>query len=65
MEIYLIVIDYQGDEQRFWSGRRWVTDASDAWCYDKFGAARAMWRKLPATVRIVENYGLTTERIVL
>lgn len=27
---YIVVSAYQTDHQRFWSGRRWVTDPSDA-----------------------------------
>lgn len=67
---YVIAFDYQGDGQRFWSGRRPVTDASDAEIYTTFGKANAAIRGATAYLKgvvaeVIEDYGLTSERSVL
>jgi hypothetical protein len=67
---YVVVIDYQTDRQRFWNGRRPVVEYPDAEEYKTFGKARAAYRAAARflqdkTVDLVENYGLTSERVAL
>jgi hypothetical protein len=67
---YVVVINYQRDNQRFWNGRRPVTEYPDAEEYVSFGKARAAIGKARVflkdrAVDLVENYGLDTERVAL
>lgn len=67
---YVIVFDYQGAHQRFWSGKRPVTEYPDAEVYRTFGKARSACRKASAylkdqAAKVVENYGLVSERVAM
>lgn len=67
---YAIVFAYGTTAQRWWSGRRWVGDPSDAEEYETDRVARSAFRQLVARANlkhgeavVVEAYGLVTEAV--
>lgn len=68
--IYVVVFDFQGERQRFWSGKRPVTEYPDAAEFRSFGKGKAALGSAAAyfkgqTASLVENYGDRDERVVL
>lgn len=73
---YVIVLGYQTDAQKFWSGSKWVAEYPEARVFDRglaFTAARdeserarAFKRLNPSDldVDVIEDYGLDTEKVV-
>lgn len=65
----LIALAYGTENQKFWNGRRWVSDASDAETYTGSKARKAY--ELVAgkagheQIVLIENYGLETERVAM
>ena len=68
--IYVVVIDYQTSNQRFWNGKRPVCEYPDAEEYATFSKGRCAYGKAAAFLKdkdvdLIENYGLETERKAL
>jgi hypothetical protein len=66
---YLIVWNYADDGQKFWNGRRWVSDASDATTYSA-KKARSAYEQVAGkagheNISLVEDYGLESERVAI
>jgi hypothetical protein len=66
---YLIVWNYADDGQKFWNGRRWVSDASDATTYPSKKARSAYEQVAGKTghenISLIEDYGLDSERVAI
>lgn len=65
----LIVLSYGTENQKFWNGRRWVQDASDAETYTGKKARQAYetvaGKAGHEEIKLIENYGLETERVAM
>ena len=66
---YLIVLNYGAEDQKFWNSKRWVPDPSDATIYPpkmvRAAYERVAGRAGHEQISLVENYGLTSERVAV
>jgi len=67
-----IVMRYQTGQQQWWSGRRWVSDPSDAEEFSRKAEARGALRRVVSICSlgqddravVVGDYGLVSEHVV-
>lgn len=67
--VYLIVLNYGTEDQKFWNSKRWVSDASEATIYPP-KMARSTYERVAGKagheqIGLIENYGLTSERVAM